>query len=531
MLLAGLIGVAQAPDRTIRFELQRLPVTLENHPSAHKYLPETMAGGVAAFDYDGDGLVDLFFTNGAALPSLAKEGGRDANHLFHNEGGLRFRDVTDSAGLAGTGYSIGAAVGDYDNDGNPDLFVAGVSGNHLYRNDGHGHFSDVTVQAGLVSHDWSVGAAWLDYDRDGLLDLFVVNYVKWLPELNPVCTEASKSLVVYCHPKMFASVSNRLFHNLGNGKFADVSAASGIAAASGKGMSVAVADYDGDGYPDLFITNDTVPNFLFHNLKNGRFAEVAAESGVALPEKGIAPSAMGAEFRDYDNDSRPDILYTALAGETFPLFRNLGGGSFEETTFASRLGPLSIQRSGWGVALADFDNDGWKDILTANSHVTDNIGQFSGDSYALPNSLFRARGGGQFEDVSAQAGVAFQQARPHRGLVAVDLDNDGRMDAVVTVLGEPPEIWHNTTVNANHWLAVRLEGRSGNRDGLGAEVLAGKQANSMSSSYSYGSSALVPVHFGLGPADHVDLSIRWPDGKVQLVKQVRGDQVITIAQK
>ena len=489
-----------------------------------------MAGGVTAFDYDGDGLVDLFFTNGAALPSLVKEGDRDANRLFHNEGGLKFRDVTDTSGLAGTGYSMGAAVGDYDNDGNPDLFVTGVDGNHLYRNDGHGHFNDVTVQAGLVSHDWSVGAAWVDYDRDGLLDLFVVNYVKWSPELNPLCTEA-KTLTVYCHPKTFAAVSNRLFRNRGDGTFQDVSVASGIAAALGKGMSVSVADYDGDGYPDLFVTNDTVPNFLFHNLKNGKFAEVAMESGVALPEKGIAPSAMGSEFRDYDNDGRPDILYTALSGETFPLFRNLGNGSFEETTFKSRLGPLTIRKSGWGVALADFDNDGWKDILTANSHVTDNIAEFSGDRYALPNSLLRANGDRQFEDVSAQAGAEFQQARPHRGLIAVDLDNDGRMDAVVTVLGESPEIWHNISPDAGHWLALRLHGRSGNRNGLGAEVRIGKQMNGMQSSYSYGSSVLAPVHFGVGAQEQVDVNVRWPNGGIQVLKNVPCDRVLDISER
>jgi len=519
------------PEGPIQFRLLRLPIKLNNHPTPRKYLIETMAGGVAAFDYDGDGLIDLFFTNGASVPSLVKERGRDDNHLFHNEGNFKFRDVTAQSGLSGEGYSIGAAAADYDNDGKPDLFVAGVNGNHLYHNDGNGRFSDVTEQAGVVSHEWSVAAAWLDYDRDGLLDLFVVNYVEWSPESNPVCTETPNAIPVYCHPRKFKKLANRLFRNLGNGRFEDVSQKSGILRYEGKGMSAAVADYDGDGFPDVFVTNDGLQNSLFHNLQHGNFEEVALDAGIALTDSGRALSGMGTDFRDYDNDGKPDVVFTALAGETFPLFRNLGRGLFQDATYASRLGPLSIHASGWGVSFGDFDNDGWKDLISANSHVTDNIALFSGDRYELPNSLFRNLGDGRFQDVSASAGQDFGAARAHRGLVLADLNNDGRLDAVISVLGESPEVWCNISRTNNHWIEFRLTGRQSNRDGLGAQIRVGDQVNTQTSSIGYASSVLAPVHFGLGSRQVIPrVEILWPDGRSQALSNVVADRILRVSE-
>jgi hypothetical protein len=529
LLLA--IAFYALPDGAIQFSLLRLPIKLENHPTPRKYLIETMAGGVAAFDYDGDGLVDLFFTNGASVPSLIKERGRDDNHLFHNEGDFKFRDVTAQSGLAGQGYSIGVAVADYDNDDKPDLFVAGVNGNHLYHNDGNGRFSDVTAQAGVTSREWSVAAAWMDYDRDGLLDLFVVNYVAWSPESNPVCTETPNAIPVYCHPRKFKGLANRLFHNVGNGRFEDVSETSGISGLVGKGMSAVVADYDVDGFPDIFVTNDGLQNFLFRNLQHGNFEEVALDAGIALTDSGRALSGMGTDFRDYDNDGRPDVVFTALAGETFPLFRNLGGGIFQDNTYTSRLRALTIRRSGWGVSFGDFDNDGWKDLISANSHVTDNIASFSGDRYELPNSLFRNLGGSTFEDVSASVGEDFAVARAHRGLAVADLDNDGRLDAVVSVLGESPEIWHNITRTNNHWIEFRLTGRRSNRDGLGAQIRVGDQVNTQTGSVGYASGVLGPVHFGLGSRQMVPrVEITWPDGQSQVLSNVHADRILQVSE-
>jgi len=383
----------------------------------------------------------------------------------------------------------------------------------LYRNGGAGIFEDVTTRAGMRAGPWTIAAGWFDYDRDGRPDLFIVNYLDWSPDRNPWCGDRARDLRIYCHPNQFGSTANQLFHNLGNGRFEDVSARSGISAYKGKGMSVAFADFDGDGYPDIYVTNDGLPNFLFRNRGNGTFEEVGLAAGAALPDRGRPVSAMGVDFRDYDNDGLPDILFTALSGETFPLFRNVGGRAFEEATSRSRLSALTSRISGWGVALADFDNDGYKDIFTANSHVNDRAEQTSSDRYLLPNSVFRNRDGAAFEDVTPSGDI-----HAHRGCVVADFDGDGRLDVAVTALGAPAELWRNTSA-AGHWIDLDLGGNPG------GAVRIGKQVNQHSSAVGYSSSSFVPVHFGLGPdARPVQVEVTWPDGRKRTYKDLGPDR-------
>jgi hypothetical protein len=491
---------------------------------------ETMAGGLSVFDYDGDGRPDIFFTNGADLPSLSKTGPQYWNRLYHNEGHMKFRDVTEEAGVAGAGYSMGAAAADYDNDGKPDLFVAGVNRNILYHNLGNGKFEDVTAKAGIKSGEWAVAAGWFDYNNDGLLDLWIVHYAKWsIDDANDVrfCGDQSRGIRIYCHPKYFQGLASTLYRNRGDGTFEDVSQKSGIAAFPGRGMSVSFADYDGDGYQDVFVTNDNMPNFLFHNKGDGTFEEVALLAGVALREDGKPVASMGTDFRDYDNDGRPDISVTALAGETFPLFRNLGKGSFADATYSSRVGVLSLHYSGWGVGLFDFNNDGWKDLFTSNSHVNDRVESFESAVYKEPDSVFLNLGNGTFRELSAEAGL--NAAKAHRGSAFADFDGDGKIDAVVSSLEAPVELWRNTSPDANHWLEVKLTGTHSNRDGIGARIRVGNQWNEMTSAVSYASSSLDPVHFGLGSVTRVDtLQILWPDRKQQVLHDVAVDQVLQI---
>jgi len=504
-----------------------LEFVLHNNPTPRKHMIETMAGGLAAFDYNNDGKIDIFFTNGAAIPGLEKNSPKFFNRLYRNDGGMKFTDVTLEAGVAGAGYSMGASAADYNNDGYTDLFVAGVYRNILYRNLGNGKFEDVTEAAGIKSDKWSVAAGWLDYDNDGWLDLFVVNYAHWTSAFDRYCGDRERDLRVYCHPKYFEGLPNTLYRNRRDGTFEDVSKEAGILEHIGRGMSVAFADYDNDGFTDVFVTNDNLPNFLFRNRRNGTFEEVALEAGVALTNNGAPIASMGADFRDFNNDGLCDINVTALAGETFPLFRNLGKGSFSDVTHSSQLAQLSAARSGWSNGFFDFNNDGWKDLFTANSDVNDLVDLFQSTHYKQPNSLFANLGDGTFRDVSSDAG--FTLARAHRGSAFADFDNDGKVDVVVSALGESAELWQNVSPDPNHWLVLKLTGTRSNRDGIGAKIRVGDQFNHVTTAVGYASSSPSTVHFGTGKLEKIDrIEIRWPSGTVQVLQNVATNQLIEV---
>ena len=500
----------------------------QHSPSPGKYFVESVPGGVAVFDYNRDGRPDIFFTNGATTPSLEKTSAASANRLYRNDGEMRFTDVTDAAGVRGVGYAMGAAAGDYDNDGRVDLFVAGVRHNQLLRNRGDGRFEDVTTQAGIVSGEWAVAGAWLDFDNDGRLDLLVVNYVRWSAATNPFCGDQARGVRIYCHPRVFDGLPNRLYRNRGNGTFEDVSARSGLLAHPGKGMSAAIADFDHDGGIDIFVTNDAVPNFLFRNKGDGTFEEVALVAGVSVTDTGRAVSSMGTDVQDYDNDGWEDIHFTALTGETFPLFRNDSRGAFVEATQSSGLAQLTVKASGWCSIVADVDNDGWKDIFTTNSHVNDRIGDFEAVDFKQPNALFRNDGRGRFRDGTPSSGLDTAVAA-HRGCGVADFNGDGRLDFAVLVLGAAAELWKNETVSANRWLIVKLTGTRSNRDGIGARVVIGNQVRTMTTAMGYASSSHAGLHFGFGSATEIDgIDVHWPSGTRQRIERVKTNQVLEI---
>jgi enediyne biosynthesis protein E4 len=542
MVAAGLsvtLAAAQQPDE-IRVTFRDvasaagLRFVYEHSPTPEKHFVESVPGGVAVFDYNGDARPDIFFTNGANVPALDKTFPRHANRLYRNDGNMRFTDVTEAAGVRGIGYAIGASAADYDNDGRVDLFVAGVRTNQLLRNRGDGRFEDVTKAAGIASGEFAVAGAWLDYDTDGRLDLLVVNYVQWSPEANPFCGDEARGIRIYCHPRVFHGLPNRLYRNRSDGTFEDVSARSGVLAHVGKGMSAAVLDFDHDGWSDVFVTNDAVPNFLFRNNGDGTFKEAALMAGVSVPDSGRPVSSMGTDAQDYDNDGWEDIQFTALTGETFPLFRNdapSNRGAFVEVTQASGLGPTTVRSSGWCSVLADFDNDGWKDIFTANSHVNDRIGDFETIAFKQPNSLFLNERRGRFRDATESSGLG-AAAAAHRGCAVADFNADGRLDVVVLVLGGPAELWQNESLGDARWLVVRLIGTRSNRDGIGARVTVGNQVRTMTTSIGYASSSHAGSHFGLGNTTAAQrVEVRWPSGATQVLEDVKANQVLEVREK
>jgi enediyne biosynthesis protein E4 len=527
-------AVPRSNKSPIHFSFSSIPFSLDSSESFQKHAPETMAGGVAVFDYNNDGNLDIFFTNGADIVTLNKTSPKYSNRLFRNNGNGTFTDVTEQSGLAGTGYDVGVAIGDYDNDGYEDIFVGGVHRNTLYHNNGDGTFTDVTIKAGLAQPDkefgplWSVGGAWVDVNNDGLLDLFVVNYMSWNVNKEPDCKWEGKP--EYCHPKMYKALPNQL--NNGDGTFQDVSAQSGIRSHLGKGMGVGVADYDGDGLPDIFVANDKVFNFLFHNKGHVRFDEVAFEAGVSLPEQGNVISGMGVDFRDLDNDGRPDITLVGLDNETFPVFRNDGKAGFTDITATSGMALLSSPMAGYSANIADFDNDGWKDIFVSRGHVQ-SPNMAGRQMIDQPNTVFRNLLGTKWSALTEEAGLTAQPPRRHRGAAVGDFNHDGKLDIVVTALGAPAEVWMNDSPDSNHWLELALAGTKSNRDGIGARIRLSAggsvQSNHASTAAGYASSAATPVHFGLGTAKVAEeIEIRWPSGTVQKLKDVPGNQVLHV---
>jgi hypothetical protein len=504
-----------------------------NDFTGRKYFPQPMCGGVGVIDYDNDGRMDLFFTNGAKLPELKKTGPEYFNCLLRNRGDGTFEDVTEKAGLDGANldFSFGVAVADYNNDGWDDIFICNARENALYRNNGNGTFTNVTAGSGLdrkPENVLSVGAAWFDYDNDGLLDLIVTNYTTWTPQTDKRCLMGSDR-DEYCSPTVYKSVASRLYRNLGGGKFKDVTEESGIGSMLGKGMGISIADFNGDGLMDIFVANDTEPNFLFINQGNGTFKESGLEYGVAYNADGTSVSGMGCDAKDFNNDGWVDIVYNDLYGQVFGLLRNDGGKSFTDITWPSKFGALTRNLSGWSIGFIDYNNDGWKDIYSANGDVDDLTA-----TAKQHDTMFENLDGNRLVDVTEAMGPDFNYMGYQRGSAFVDLNNDGFLDLVVTSLGEKPRILMNNALKPNHWILLDLRGHKSNRSAIGAAVTVTtasgrKLYNHVNPSVGFMSSSDRRVHFGLGAESALDhVEIRWPSGIVQRIDKPQADQIMQV---
>jgi hypothetical protein len=532
VLIPALVALLAAIAGTI-LELKPprgLDFTLQNSPTAQKYLIETMPGGVALLDYNNDGLLDIFLVNGGRIVSpmhtpedFDRHDPRYWNRLYRQNKDGTFTDVTKEAGLANAGdgnYGMGVAVGDYDNDGYPDLYVTSYGKNILYHNNGDGTFTDVSAKAGVAAGGWSASAGFFDFDNDGKLDLFVTRYMDWDVKHSKDC---GGNFHTYCPPEEFPATTSILYHNNGDGTFTDVSQRSGIAAKKGRALGVAFADYDGDGFTDIFVANDGMQQYLFHNNGNGTFTEVSLEAGTALSQDGRRLSGMGVVFQDYDNDGRPDVIVTELPREIYGVYHNDGNGSFTYRSLEAGLGALSSGSSGWGVGLEDFDNDGWKDLFVAQGHVLDNVEQIDPSLHYLELPLLAINHNGRFD--RADSGTTTPLAA--RGAAFGDLNNDGWQDAVVTTLGGHPQVFMNHGGKL-HWLAIILRGTRSNRDGFGARVQMNGQTRFATSAGSYLSASDKRLHFGLGTAEKAKVEIDWPSGTHQILNDVHADQFLEV---
>lgn len=504
--------------------------------TSRKYLIDTMGSGVALFDCDGDGRLDILFVNGAPYSDPTpkgtipqKTGPAYWNRLYHQEKDGTFQDITEESGLEGVGYGMGVAVGDYDNDGNEDVYITGYGGNHLYHNNGNCKFTDVTETAGVGGSGWSSSAAWVDLDNDGFLDLVVLRYVTW--DWNDLwCGEPDNRGI--CHPDHFPPISMLVYHNDGNGHFTEEAAKLGLNKPC-KALGIAIGDYDRDGKLDIFVANDSMEQFLFHQNADGTFSEVGLESGVAVNGEGRTFAGMGVDLADYDNDGYPDLVVSDLANQKYSIFHNERDGSFSYASDATGVGRITLLHSGWSLRFVDLDNDGWKDLLIAQGHDMDTVEKsFPQLRYREPMMLLRNTGKG-FSDVSSISGQVFKQAWVARGMAIGDIDNDGRVDAVVTTNGGAAHVLHNVTANSNHWLTLKLVGHKSNRDGIGALVKLttkkGSQWVTVTTAGGYLSSSDPRVHFGLGAESMAQsVEIDWPSGIRQVLKDVAADRIIEV---
>jgi hypothetical protein len=513
-------------------------------PTSNKYLLETMGGGVAIFDYDNDGRMDLFFTNGALLRDpMPKETMPDKsdpgfwNRLYHQKADGTFEDVTTHAGVKGQGYSMGVAAADYDNDGFIDLYVTGYGANCLYRNNGDGTFYDITKKLGVAGGGWSSSAGWIDYDRDGRLDLFVARYLEWDFEKGSIlCGDTRPGFRAYCHPDNFKGAANLLYHQKPDGTFEDVSVKAGIADPDGKALGIAFADFDNDSWPDIFVANDSVRQSLYHNKGNGAFEDIAVDSGAGYDENGKTFAGMGVDAADYDNDGWPDVFITTLSNETYPLYHNNGDLSFYWATNSSAVGQISLPYSGWGTRFVDLDNDGLRDIFVAQSHVLDTIEKSTSYLKYKQTPLLMRNTGKGFVNVSATAGAAFNVSIAARGAAFGDLNNDGQTDVVISELNGAPVILRNHGTK-NNWLGIRLAGVKSNRQGIGARVViedgnGRKQVFDVSTAGSYLSANDARLIVGLGTANAIkSIEVNWPTGQKQIVTTPEINRYLTITER
>ena len=544
MFVLGLsgLGFTQSPEVSFTDVTQQVKIDFkqENSATSSKYLIETMGGGVALLDYDNDGRLDVFFVNGAYVADPMPEGKvpdksdpKYWNRLYHQNADGTFTDVTERAGLSGMPqnyYGMGVAVGDYDNDGFEDIYVTSYGGNTLYHNNGNGTFTDVTKRAGVGAGGWSASAGFFDYDNDGKLDLFVTRYVDWTFKTNRYCGEQRPGFRAYCHPDNYEGVTNILYHNNGDGTFTDVSVKAGIANPKGKGLGVSFADYDGDGFTDIFVANDSVQCFLYHNNGNGTFSEVGLVAGVGYNEDGKTFAGMGTDFSDFDNDGLPDIVVTDLSNERYMLFQNNGDGTFRDITNRSGLGSATLAFSGWSTHFFDYDNDGWKDLFVAQSHVMDTIEKTSPNLRYLEPPLLLRNQAGHFAKV--MAGEAFHKPWAGRGAAFGDIDNDGDLDVVVSNVGQKAYVLRNDGGDRSNWIAIETTGKKSNRDGIGARIKivtasGATQYYTVNTAVGYLSASDKRVIVGLdGDSTAKLIEIRWPSGIVQKFENVKARQTL-----